>query len=495
MKAAAQIQSYMTKRINANQRKALALKIIEHKNPISLIANEHQVSRKFLYEQKSKATDAINNAFAKPEKNDDVLFWMPVTKEWLTQWILCLLLNCKSSFRGVIKTFEDMFDLQTSIGTVENVAKNAVMKAQAINAKQTLNHVRIGANDELFHQNKPVLAGVDTVSLYCYLLAQEQSRDSDTWGVHLLDLEKQGFNPERIIADDGDGLRAGQKIACPHIPCDGDNFHLSKMLIECRRFFRNRLKSAVTYCDSMESKFAKAKQKKKGNKFSRKFFLAKQHANKIHYLSQSIDTLVSWMEHDVLSKAGPCLETRMELYDFIVDEFRKLEKQHPHRIKSVRTTLKNQRDSQLAFVEVLHEKFQEIAEQYQCSLYTVWQLCELQRYSKNCPQYYEKANPLRRRLHQQFYFLEQAVIEAMNNTERTSSAVENFNSRISPYLFLRKEVGHGYLDLLRFYLNHAPFMRSAKTERVGKSPAEILNGKSHPHWLEMLGFEKFKRAA
>ncbi|MFN6188877.1 MAG: hypothetical protein ACK460_22820 [Microcystis sp.] len=31
-------------------------------------------------------------------------------------------------------------------------------------------------------------------------------------------------------------------------------------------------------------------------------------------------------------------------------------------------------------------------------------------------------------------------------------------------------------------------------ERVGKSPAELMMGQEHPHWLELLGFERFQRA-
>ena len=82
----------------------------------------------------------------------------------------------------------------------------------------------------------------------------------------------------------------------------------------------------------------------------------------------------------------------------------------------------------------------------------------------------------------------------MNSTERTSSMIENLNSRLRPYLFLRREIGSDYLELLRFYLNHTPFMRS-ETHRANKSPAELLTGESHPHWLEMLGYQRFKRAA
>ena len=111
------------------------------------------------------------------------------------------------------------------------------------------------------------------------------------------------------------------------------------------------------------------------------------------------------------------------------------------------------------------------------------------------PNYIIRALPFQLQFKEEFELIEDAVITAMDKTERTSSMIENLNSRLSPYFFLRREIGYGYLDLLRFYLNHTPFLRSEKQHRVGKTPTEILTGKAHNHWLEMLGFEKFKRAA
>ena len=51
-----------------------------------------------------------------------------------------------------------------------------------------------------------------------------------------------------------------------------------------------------------------------------------------------------------------------------------------------------------------------------------------------------------------------------------------------------------YLDLLQFYLNHRRLERSDRPQRKGKTPAELLRGQSHPHWLEMLGYTLFRRA-
>ena len=58
------------------------------------------------------------------------------------------------------------------------------------------------------------------------------------------------------------------------------------------------------------------------------------------------------------------------------------------------------------------------------------------------------------------------------------------------YFYLRRELGSGYLELLQFFLNHRRFLRSEHPERVNKSPAELLTGQPHPHWLEMLGYRR-----
>ena len=62
---------------------------------------------------------------------------------------------------------------------------------------------------------------------------------------------------------------------------------------------------------------------------------------------------------------------------------------------------------------------------------------------------------------------------------RASSVVENLNSRLRNYFFLRRQLGPDYLALLQFFLNHRRFLRSEHAERVGKSPAELLTGQSH----------------
>jgi len=160
----------------------------------------------------------------------------------------------------------------------------------------------------------------------------------------------------------------------------------------------------------------------------------------------------------------------------------------------VRTALENQRDDLLAFVLVLDEQLAEIAQRFGTPLYLVRAVCLLQRKQPSSTAYWQRWNHLHHRLPGKLHLLIKAVSEAMKQTPRASSLVENLNSRLRNYFFLRRQLGPQYLDLLRFFLNHRTFIRSECPERVGKSPKELITGQPHAHWLELLGFERFQRA-
>ena len=80
----------------------------------------------------------------------------------------------------------------------------------------------------------------------------------------------------------------------------------------------------------------------------------------------------------------------------------------------------------------------------------------------------------------------------MAEMHRASSIVENLNGRLRGYFFPRRHIGPEYLDPPRFFLNHRPFMRGDRPERVGKTPTELLTGEAHAHWLELLGYRRFQ---
>jgi len=53
-----------------------------------------------------------------------------------------------------------------------------------------------------------------------------------------------------------------------------------------------------------------------------------------------------------------------------------------------------------------------------------------------------------------FFEVSVVVAELVNHTTRASSVIENLNSRLRGYFFLRRHWGPDYLALLQFFLNH-----------------------------------------
>ena len=200
-----------------------------------------------------------------------------------------------------------------------------------------------------------------------------------------------------------------------------------------------------------------------------------------------------WLLHDVLALPGPALATRRELFDFIVKELTAREHEDMRRIRPVRVALQNQRDDLLAFAGVLDRKLAGIAQTHVVSEPLVRDACVLHRLPTTSPAYWQGWNQLRATMGGKFHVLFDAVSRAMAHTPRSSSLVENLNSRLRTHFSLRRHLGNSYPDLLRFLLNHRRFMRSRRAERQGKSPRELMTGQGHPHWLTLLGLGPLQR--
>lgn len=480
--------------LSPEKRKVISIQALARNKPITDIASHNNVSRKFIYKQKNIADKALEHAFTPVPLNKDVLFYLPVTKKWIRQFVLALVLICHSSFRGVIEILESLFDYHNiSLGTVHNIVMEAARKSEKINKNEDISGIRYGASDEIFQNSKPVLAGVDLESTYCYLLRAEDHRDESTWGVHLLDLKERGLQPIYTVADGGKGLRAGQAAAWPQIPCHGDVFHAERELGKLVCFLENRAASATTRREQLENKMLKAKKKGHGQKFSKALGVARQSEKNTVHLASEVKILADWMRDDILSLSGPSLNIREELFNFVVEQLQQREPIYSYKIRPVRRMLQNQRDVLLAFAGTLDKRFSDLADLLDVPVCFIHAVGELQGMDMEHSSYWEKRANLQKELKSLFFKIEQAVQKILEDTPRASSLVENLNSRLRNYFFLRRQVGNDYLELLRFFLNHRRFIRSDRPERKGLSPVEIMTGTKHPHWLESLGFERFCR--
>src|SRR5664279_3139780 len=372
------------------------------------------------------------------------------------------------------------------VHTVHTVLRSAAEQAGVINRGQDLSCIRKGLHDEIFQGRMPVLAGVCAESTYCYLLAAADHRDADTWGVHMLDAARQGLKPDYTIADAGQGLRAGQKAAWGGTPCHGDVFHIIRQCESLANTLSRLAKGATSRRKKLEARVGRVGRPGPSDALVSELALARQTETHAHWLARDVRTLTRWLSHDVLALAGPDLATRQALFDFIADELERLEPEDARRIRPVRVALRNQRNDLLAFAGVLDTKLAGIARALEISLSLVREACVLHRLPTTSTAYWQGWNRLRAEIGGKFHAVFDAVSQAMARTPRSSSLVENLNSRLRTYFTQRRHLGSAYLDLLRFFPNHRRFMRSRLAERIGKSPRELMTGESHPHWLTLL---------
>jgi hypothetical protein len=480
-----------------HQRQQLALDVLAG-HSVSALAQEHQVSRKFVYQQLHQAHQALDQAFVPADADADadaVLFTLPITKHWLRQLVLGLLLICHCSLRGVTELLADLFDYPLSLGSVHNILQQAVTVARCVNDQEDLSAIAIGAHDEIFQAGQPVLVGADVASTYCYLLSLEEHRDADTWGVRLLELADRGFRPQATIADFAGGLRAAQAAVLPGVPCRGDVFHVLDKAMPLVTYLENRAYDAIAACAKLQRQQAQheRRQGRKAADVSAKLRQARPAEARAIALAEDVAVLVRWLREDILAVAGPDQATRGALYDWVVTELRLREAQGPHRIQPVRTLLENQRDALLAFAAALDQELAALAETFAVPVATVRSILQMQASPGVPAQRWQRQADLWRQLGARYRPLHEAVAAVASGVVRASSVIENLNSRLRTYFFLRRQLGPDYLVLLQFFLNHRRFLRSERPERVGKSPAELLTGTPHAHWLELLGYSRFSR--
>jgi hypothetical protein len=481
--------------ISPPARQQLALDALQGQS-ITELAARHQVSRKFVYQQRHKALDALDHTFAPtPDDPPGLLFWLPVTKPWLRQLVLGLTLICHSSLRGVTELLDDLFDYPLSVGTVHNILHQAVATARRVNTQQDLAAVRIGAHDEIFQAGHPVLVGADVASTYCYLLSPEEHRDADTWGVRLLELSQRGFRPDATIADFASGLRAGQAEALPDVPCRGDVFHALQTAMPLVQYLENRAYDAIATVTRLAHRQARTEYHKgrKSASLAGQLRYARVAETRAVAVADEVAALIAWLRQDVLAVRGPDYASRCALYDWIVAELQAREASCPHRIRPVRCLLENHRDDLLAFARQLDKDLGILAEEFRIPAAVVEEVRQVLSLPASDPQRWRREEALWQRWGERYGALRVAVAELLSGVVRASSVIENLNSRLRSYFFLRRHLGEEYLTLLQFFLNHRRFVRSEHRERVGKSPAELLRGQSQPHWLELLGYTPFSR--
>ena len=84
--------------LGPTERKTLSLRVLARTEPITHLARNYNVSRKFIYQQAATARQALDSTFQPSPRDKNVIFHLPVTKEWIRQFVLSQVFIGHSSF-------------------------------------------------------------------------------------------------------------------------------------------------------------------------------------------------------------------------------------------------------------------------------------------------------------------------------------------------------------------------------------------------------------
>jgi tetratricopeptide (TPR) repeat protein len=463
--------------INTEERNLIGCKALAGES-VTVISQEHKINREFVYNQKKRIEKILESKEHNVEASMVIL-----NKKMIEKIIVGCMLICKASTEDTQRFLDWIFMVWVSIGKISNIINEAALKATEWNNSIDLSKIKIGANDEIFQGQSPVLVGVDPQTTFTYLLEAVDNRDSTTWGFHLLEKERhQGLHLENTVNDGGTGLRKGIKDAFPGVETQLDTFHteydFSKAVFAAERYAYKKIKEE----EKLKKKILKGNKPENLEKYQTAVIQAIESIE----IYDNLNILHLWIM-ELLQIGGYFYDERIELFKFIIQQIESLPKKNAYLEKALKFIKENTSEI-LQFVKKAETLMDRLSTEENIELEVLKKMWKQLRYSPESAEFNILEAQIGESLGTRYEEIHRKWDEIMANVVRASSMVECINSLIRPYLFLKKAVPSKFLALLQFYFNTRKYRRSRKPERVGKSPIELLTGVTYGNPLEILGY-------
>lgn len=443
------------------------------------IAKEAQISRTSVYAAKNQV---IQFAQSLDECSPDSPI-VEITEEFLERMVLSLSLDCHSSLEGIQRFAESILGKHLSIGKISTIIKEAAVRAQQFDDKISLEAIKQGANDEIFQCNTPILTGIDTESTYIYLLDGAGDRSADTWELYMEDRKEHGLDLMVTIHDAGTGLMSGIPKAFPHIAVQLDIFHALRYIgVEISKLERR----AYSLIDNE----AKLEERSKGKRPRQK---TREHLSEIRPKVREavcrydlFAILFGWLR-EIIGFSGYGLEDSLTLATFILDEMNVAAEENRLLLESI-ATFRRAMPQTLSFLSRFQRQLETVSEEKGIPPEILKLMYRQRALAPDSEESNQLVYQLVKLLRNDYDKVQAEFENIMEHTKKASSLVENLNSRIRVYMNLKRVVPKDYFVLLKVYLNLKKYRRSRKSERIGKSPLELMSGKEQPEFLEALGY-------
>jgi len=467
---------------------------------ITSIANDFSLSRKAVYTARNAGQTALNALVYDNDESNCIT--NGVDKNQLRRVIVALSITSANSIRAIQEQIPIIYPgTSVSFGHIQGVLIEAQEKAAQFNKTINLENIESIAVDEMFSQGDPVLAGVDLDSGFLFSLSHEISRNAETWNRVLCEAKEQGMKPKHVVKDGAKGIAKGVEMTFDEIEQRDDAFHAIYLAGKSRLKLENKAYRHIEREAYDQKKHLKASPENKRSLAKTLDWSKKKCADAIERYTWSAQAVQKIRQAfcSVNFKTGELItsEAAQQLLTQAIELLRKTE----HRdCASVALYLENRLAGLISATSALYERLSALRCQYSdTAISLACRIAERKRKLKkmnrwklrNVTMEITKAHSL---LAHELSEAERTEITAkieklLQTRHMASSAIEGFNATLRTYLYARKGVNQGFLELFKAWYN----LRERRNgSRKGSSAYESLTGKRVDDWLTLIGFPPTK---
>ena len=465
------------------------------------LSRDHKISRYEVYQLREHARTALDDAF---EQEAFECLTLPVTEADIARTVIALRIVAPSSIRDIVAMLPVIYGTghSWSYGKVQGVLCEAQQRAGAFSGGVDLSGIESVALDEMFSQGRPVFGGIDLDTQYLFQLQEHPSRTGEDWERSLSQLrDKQCLNPRRIVKDAGTGLAKGVTNCWTSAEQNDDLFHAVLLMGREAYHLERRAYKSLGQEYELEEKRSRANPKKRrklGQQVRRARERCEQAIDRFDRFESLHREALQVLE---LSTPGSGqLHTCAQVVETLTRVADEMESLGGGRIGKVARYIRNRAPGLGRYLEDLGQRLLEVTDQaggpevmeatvraYQAGLMVgrkapYWEQRARKQELSDAAEHL--LNVTSRAPNQVCRALE-TVVPVLARRYRASSAIENLNSVLRPYLVVHKHVGQGFLNLFQYYWN----TRKREWGRgKGTSAYEQLTGKKVEDWLTLLGY-------
>ncbi len=482
---------------STTQLAAVALAAQGEYGVVTDLAREHSIRRQRVYDIRERGRAALVAEFTPAVPGLVKSFELQVTAADIKRTVVGLRAVAPTSIRDIEAALPIIYGVHWSYGKIIGVLHEAEQKAAAFLEEVDLSNIKSIALDEMFSQGQPVFAGICLDSQYLFQTDVQRDRSGATWAECLGELrDRQGLQPKRVVKDAGTGLGAGVRECWPGADENDDLFHAVYMMGKEAYHLERAAYRAIGKVDKLVVQVARGKADEEALAQAWAWMdAAIERYDGFEALRREAGRVL-----ELTDRGSGILRTSSEVVTVLTRVSDEMKAIGGKRIKKVAKYIGNRAQGLGRYLDDLAARLKAVTAEaggievteaairaYQASL----------EVSRRGPAWDRKARKqaltdaahhlLNTTEHDRERLMKAigTIMPVLANRYRASSAIENLNSVLRPYLVVQKHAEQGFLNLFRFYWN----TRKRQWGRwKGTSPVETLTGTKVEDWLTLLGF-------